>query len=229
MDYTPFNIATRDEPQGEYVMSGLGPYDYWAIEYGYKPIDAANAEAERPELARIAARSTDPQLTFATDEDADAGPDGMDPEVNRFDLGNDPLAYYRKRFALSRELWDRLQNRPMRPDESYLVVRRNLERGFNEIARAAPLIAKYVGGVRTSRNHVAPAGPTRDVAFDSGGALYVPVDAARQKQALALLAQVLGATDHLEDDLGCGVDENLPLDACVFHAMLRFVVQCSVA
>ena len=51
MDYTPFNIATRDEHQGEYVMSGLGPYDYWAIEYAYKSIDAATPDAERPELS----------------------------------------------------------------------------------------------------------------------------------------------------------------------------------
>ncbi|MEO8937960.1 MAG: zinc-dependent metalloprotease [Burkholderiaceae bacterium] len=195
MDYTPFNIATHDEHQGEYVMSGLGPYDYWAIEYAYKTIDAATSDAERPELSRIAARSTEPALTFATDEDADAGPDGMDPEVNRFDLGSDPLVYYRKRFALSRELWDRLQSRPMASDQSYLVVRRNFERGFNEIGRAAPLIAKYVGGVKTSRNHVALVATPQNVSLDSGGALYVPVDAARQKQALDLLATQLFSID----------------------------------
>ncbi len=201
MDYTPFNIATRDEHQGEYVMSGLGPYDYWAIEYAYKTIDAATPDAERPALSKIAARSGEPMLAFATDEDADAGPDGMDPEVNRFDLGSDPLFYYRKRFALSRELWDRLQTRSMKPDESYVVIRRNLERGFNEIARAVPLIAKYVGGVRTSRNHAAAAGgPDQQVSLQSGGALFVPVDAVRQKQALTLLATQLFAVDSFRFD-----------------------------
>jgi hypothetical protein len=77
----------------------------------------------------------------------------------------------------------------MQPDESYVVLRRNLERGFNEIGRAAPLIAKYVGGVHTTRNHAA---------IDAGetvGALYVPVDAARQKQALDLLATQLFSVD----------------------------------
>ncbi len=195
MDYTPFNIAARDEVQGEYVMSGLGPYDYWAIEYAYKPIDAVSPESERKELSRIAARGIEPALTFATDEDADAGPDGADPEINRFDLGSDPLAYYRKRFALSRELWDRLQTRAMKPDENYLVLRRNVERGFNEIKRAAPLIAKYVGGMRTSRNHVAFATTDNRVALASGGALHVPIDAARQKQALDLLATQLFSVD----------------------------------
>ena len=33
MDYNAFNVALDKEPQGEYVMSTLGPYDYWAVEY----------------------------------------------------------------------------------------------------------------------------------------------------------------------------------------------------
>ena len=200
MDYTPFNIALQNEKQGEYVMSGLGPYDYWAIEYAYKPLDDSLPGGEALALARIAARSTEPQLAFATDEDADAGPDGADPQVNRFDLGADPLAFYRKRFALSRELWDRLQTRTMKSDESYLVLRRNVERGFNEIGRAAPLIAKYVGGLYTSRDHAIDAGAkvtagTRSAGTNYGRALYVPVESARQKGALDLLATQLFSVD----------------------------------
>ena len=57
MDYTPFNIAVKGEAQGEYVMSTLGPYDYWAIDYAYRQIDPA---AEKAELAKIADRSTEP-------------------------------------------------------------------------------------------------------------------------------------------------------------------------
>ena len=49
MDYNAFNIALDKEKQGEYVMSTLGPYDYWAIEYAYKVIPAAE---EKAELAR---------------------------------------------------------------------------------------------------------------------------------------------------------------------------------
>ena len=74
MDYTPLNIALQNERQGEYVMSGLGPYDYWAIEYGYKPLAVKQPGGEGAALARIAARNTEPELAFATDEDVDAGP-----------------------------------------------------------------------------------------------------------------------------------------------------------
>ena len=38
MDYNAINLALQDEPQGDYVMHSIGPYDYWAIEYAYKPI-----------------------------------------------------------------------------------------------------------------------------------------------------------------------------------------------
>jgi hypothetical protein len=55
MDYNAWNIALAKEQQGEYVMSTIGPYDYWAIEYAYKPIAP---EGEAKELAKIAARTS---------------------------------------------------------------------------------------------------------------------------------------------------------------------------
>ena len=173
MDYTPFNLATNGEKQAEYVMSTLGPYDYWAIEYGYKPIEAGK---EKEELARIASRSTEPLLAFATDEEAISQFGGMDPEVNQFDLGADPLEYYKKRMKLSRELWDRLQTMKLKDGESYDRLTRSFTAGFSQLARVAPLAAKYVGGVKMVRDH---AGTNRPV--------FEPTSAARQREALSLI------------------------------------------
>ena len=39
MDYSPINIAPKGKKQGDYYTTTIGPYDYWAIEYAYKPID----------------------------------------------------------------------------------------------------------------------------------------------------------------------------------------------
>src|SRR5262249_23752465 len=39
MDYNPINLAPRGRRQGDYISTTLGPYDYWAIEYAYKPVD----------------------------------------------------------------------------------------------------------------------------------------------------------------------------------------------
>ena len=38
MEYNAINIALPGERQGAYGMTTLGPYDYWAIEYGYKEL-----------------------------------------------------------------------------------------------------------------------------------------------------------------------------------------------
>lgn len=183
MDYNAFNLATVGERQGEYVMSTIGPYDYWAIEYAYKPIAP---EQEKDELARIAARSKEPELAFANDIDAGFGGagEGMDPEVNRRDLGADPLEFAVRRLKLSRELWDRLQTRTLKPGESYDVLRRNLIAGLNQVGLATNVSAKHIGGVVYVRDH---AGSGRDP--------FTPVPADKQRAALKLLADGLFSVD----------------------------------
>ncbi|MBK8321384.1 MAG: zinc-dependent metalloprotease [Betaproteobacteria bacterium] len=178
MDYTPFNLAVKGEKQGEYSQSTLGPYDYWAVEYAYKEVPA---EREKEELARIAARSTEPLLAFANDYDAGSGPYlGIDPEVNLFDLGSDPLAFYKRRLTLSRELWDRLQSMTLATGESYERYTRSFANGFAQLARVAPLAAKYVGGVKMVRDRAGTGRP-----------LYEPTPVAKQREALAMITNDL--------------------------------------
>lgn len=176
MDYVPFNLATKGEPQGEYVMSSLGPYDYWAIEYAYKPVEV---DKEKEELARIASRSTEPLLAYGTDEDS-MGTLVSDPDVNVFDLGSDPLAYIQKRLTISRELWDRLQTRQLKTGDSYESLRRSFEYGFGQFARTMPVATKFVGGTTFLRDHAG-----------TGRATYTPIAAERQRQALKLVSDSL--------------------------------------
>jgi hypothetical protein len=178
MEYNPWNIALTGERQGAFHMHTLGPYDYWAIEYGYKPL-AAESEAE--ELARIAVRSTERELAFAMDDSIYAS--GLDPDINTFDLGEDPLAHARRRLALVRELWERTEKRELKPGESYSVLRRNLTRGLVDARRAVQHATKYIGGLSLLRDHAG-----------TGRAPMNPVPVAKQRAALAMLAaDVFGA------------------------------------
>ena len=179
MEYNPWNIATKGETQGEYQMSTLGPYDYWAIEYGYKPVDAAQ---EAVELDRIASRSSEPLLAYSTDEDVAFF--AIDPAVNQGDLGSDPLAYARKRLALVRELWLRTEKMQLKPGDSYSVLRRNFTRGLNEAGQGAIYAARYIGGLTTLRDHVG-----------SGRQPFEPVDATKQRAALDLIAREIFSAD----------------------------------
>jgi hypothetical protein len=163
------------------VMNTLGEYDYWAIEYGYREIAPAD---EAKVLAQIASRAREPQLAFATDEDAGYGPmGGVDPLINRFDLGNDPLAYYKHRMQLSKELWRRIERMQLADGESYERLTRSFMSGFRALSNVAPLAAKYVGGVLTRRDRA------------GGLPLAEPVPAARQQEALNLISRDFFQTD----------------------------------
>lgn len=182
MDYNALNIATQGEKQGEYVMSTLGPYDYWAIEYAYRPLDEAS---ERQELNKIAARSIEPQLAYGTDEDAHGFM--SDPAVNLFDLGDDPLSFLQRRLLLSRELWDRLQSRQLKVGESYESLRRSFDYGFFQLARTLPIVGKHIGGITYLRDH-----------FGTGRNTFAPVPVARQRAALTILTNQLFKPDSFK-------------------------------
>jgi hypothetical protein len=181
MEYNARNIALAGKKQGDFSMGVLGPYDYWAIEYGYKPIAP---EDEAKELSRIAARSNEPLLAYATDYDAG---DGMDPEVNTGDLGQDTLVFAAQRLELARELWTRWQDRTLAPDESYVPLRRNVSRGLTTVGQVSMMAAKYVGGVRMLRDHAgSPRSPLE------------PIPAARQREALKLVQTGLFSTESFK-------------------------------
>ncbi|MGH6610800.1 MAG: zinc-dependent metalloprotease, partial [Burkholderiaceae bacterium] len=181
MEYTPVNIALRGEKQGAYFTPTLGAYDYWALEYAYKPFAA---EQENAELQKIAARASEPQLAFATDEDIGVA---IDPMVNQSDLGSDPLAFFKRRMKLSQELWQRLEQRPMASGESYSVLRRRFLTGFTQMGYAMGTAAKYVGGSERVNDH---AGSARMP--------ITPIDAAKQREALTLIADGLLRTDSFK-------------------------------
>lgn len=185
MDYNAYNLAPAGQPQGAIVNTTLGPYDHWAIEYAYRPFAA---EEEAQGLARIAARSREPELAYADDYDAGGlgGIESFDPLANRFDLGDDPLTYYERRLVLSQELWQRLQTREPREGEDPLRARRALLSGFGPLRSAADLAAKYVGGMVQVRDLPGPqARPT-----------YTPVAAAEQRRALTFLTRHLFSEDN---------------------------------
>ncbi|MDE2160701.1 MAG: zinc-dependent metalloprotease, partial [Burkholderiales bacterium] len=184
MDYNAFNLPLDGEPKSEYNMVTLGPYDYWAIEYGYKPLTPGH---EKAELEAIAERSrTDPRLAFADDGDAGGygGQAGIDPLVNRFDLGNDPLAWYERRLELTRELWQRVEQRKPQAGDDPERARRSVLEGLRQLRNIPELAAKYVGGMNTSRD--VPG---------SGKPVYVPVDPAQQRAALRFLTSGIFAVD----------------------------------
>ena len=179
MDYAPVNIAPKGVPQGDYFSTTIGPYDYWAIEYGYKPIAASSPEGELKELRKIASRSTEPELTYATDEDTDSF--DPDPYSNRFDLGKDPLAYAKRQTEIIDELWrGKLIERVVPEGRGYQRARRIFDLLMRQYRSALYLASRYIGGVDVHRNHKGDPNERPPMRV---------VSPAKQKEALAFLNQ----------------------------------------
>lgn len=177
MDYNPTNIVPSDWRQGDYYTTTLGPYDYWAIEYGYKPL-SGGTDGEVKELQKIASRSGDPKHRYATDEDT-VGSD-PDPESNRFDLGDDALEYAKMRAKVVEEIIPTLVDRTTEEGEDYTQVRRAFNILLSQHGQAMFFAARYVGGLHTSRSHKGDEDAPPPVAV---------VEAERQREALKLLEE----------------------------------------
>ena len=196
MEYAAINLAAPGTPRDQLPApfnTTLGPYDYWAIEYAYKPL---SAQSEQAELEKIASRSAEPALAYGTDEDNFIG---VDPESLQFDLGADAVAFAKKRVAIARDLLARQESRELPAGQDYSVLRRSVSFALRDMGRAAGILTRQIGGVRTLRDH---AGSGRDP--------LQPVPATDQRAALDLLASRFLSADSFA--LSPALQRKLALD-----------------
>jgi hypothetical protein len=175
MDYSPSNIVPKGWKQGDYYSTTIGPYDYWAIEYGYKQF-SGGTNGELSELKKIASKSGEPALAFATDEDT-RGTD-PDPDSNRFDLGSDPLQYAQVRLDLVKELIPGLVDRLTKEGDDYTQARRAFNVLIAQYGQSTFFVSRYIGGLETSRSHKGDKNGKPPVTL---------VDAKLQRDALKML------------------------------------------
>jgi hypothetical protein len=176
MDYNAINIAPKGVKQGDYFSTTLGPYDYWAIAYAYKPL-SGGTEGEYEKLQEIARESAKPGHDYSTDEDMYSS---SDPLVNVWDLGADPMKFAQDRITLAEELLKGLAERVVEKGEGYQKARQAFNILLQQYGNGAHLIANYIGGEHMHRDH-------RD---DPGGRdPFIPVKADKQREALRFLQE----------------------------------------
>ncbi|WP_340105071.1 zinc-dependent metalloprotease [Rhodohalobacter sp. 8-1] len=189
MDYSSVNVASDRSRQGHYYDTKPGPYDVWAIEFGYSPaLDDPEAEKER--LNAIAARSTDSELAFGNDADDMRSPGkAIDPRVMVGDMSADPIAYGIDRIHMAENLMDGLIEKfsvegqsyqPMRDAYMALMAARRTQTG---------VISRYVGGVYKDRAFVGQEG---------GRMPFTPVEVEKQREAMNSLSEHLFAPDAFD-------------------------------
>lgn len=187
MDYSSVNINPDRENQGRYFDIKPGPYDIWAIEFGYSPAQE-DPEAEAARLEEILARSTDPALAFGNDADDMRAPGrGIDPRVMIGDMSSDPLEYGRQRIEMVRGLMDGIVEKyGAREGQSYQELRNAFMMMMGQYRVHTGVMTRQVGGVYRDRSFIGQDGATTP---------FIPVAAERQMEAMDLLSRYLFAPD----------------------------------
>ena len=232
MEYAPINLNSADEPRDRYgsaFSDTLGPYDYWAIEYAYRPLPAGTtAEAEKAALEKIASRSAEPLLAYGTDEDNFLG---IDPESLQFDLGSDVIAFASKRIAIAQDLLKRQETRQLRPDQEYNVLKRSVtlraaRRGPRR-ERAGAADRRRAHGARRTRHRPRPADAGADHRAARGARPHHR-QPARRRQPARVAGAAATARRRLQRALrgaaqrrGLGADRLLAVGAGARHAARR--------
>ena len=189
MDYPAINIALDKNKQGDYYTTKAGPYDLWAIEYGYRQF---TAEEEAAGLNKILSRSTEPQLVFGNDGDDMRAPgSGIDPRINVNDFTNDAIAYAEDRFKIVNNLMGKLVSKYSKPGKSYAELRTRYGSLLTQRRNMIMAVSRYIGGVYIDRSFPEQKSTAKP---------YTPTPVAVQKKAMATLGKYVFAPNVCDQD-----------------------------
>ena len=178
MDYARFNYIAQPEDGialGDLVPK-VGPYDRYAVMWGYKPIDGARTpedeKATLDEWARLQDKT--PWFRFASD----AGAGGADPGEQSEAIGDaDAVKSTTLGFKNIARVMKLVENAATQNKLSdYSLLRQAYGEVIGQWATEANHVAKIVGG-----------SDKQEKAVSQAGAVFTPVPRARQKAAVKFL------------------------------------------
>jgi hypothetical protein len=141
MDYLPVNFNFESgQIQGDWSMIGVGPYDMWAIQYGY--------ELDEKKLPDILKRVAEPELVYATDEDTN----GPDPLAQRYDFSKDPLDFAANQLRLANHHRQRILSDFVKEGDSWAKARRGYEITLRMQTSATSMMSQWIGGALVNRD-----------------------------------------------------------------------------
>tara|TARA_B100001564_G_scaffold320076_1_gene297768 strand:+ start:13300 stop:15837 length:2538 start_codon:yes stop_codon:yes gene_type:complete len=185
MDYAGINLTPDRSKQGQFYDMALGPYDVWAVQYGYTPF---NSDAEMNELL---SRSTEPELIFGNDADDMRSPGkAIDPRVMTGDLSNDQISYSIDRFNIVNDMMKKIKSKFNNEGDTYEDLRRAYYTLNSQAARAGDVVSRFIGGVYVDRSTIGQPGGTKP---------YTPVPEKDQRRAMQTLNTYIfspNAFDH---------------------------------
>jgi hypothetical protein len=184
MDYARFNYVAQPEDNipVEDLVPGIGPYDIWAIKWGYAPITGAKtADDEKPTLDRWAhEQDTTPWYRFSTATAAGSDPGELTEAIGDADAIKSTAAGLKNLQRVAKML---LPATTAKTGEPYDDLSELYGRMLGQWTVEMNHVAAIVGGFNTQEKYVG-----------QDGLIFTPVSKARQKQAVSFLNENTFAT-----------------------------------
>ena len=168
MDYGRFNYVAQPE-DGANLIPKIGPYDYFAVEWGYKQYADEDAEAEAL-AALVAKQKDDPVLRFGSADPSE------DPTRQTEDLGSDTIVATELGMRNIDRIADFLVKACCKEGEDYELLQNMYEQLIRQRARELNHVAAMVGGFENINLY-----------FGDAEARFHPIDYDKQRSAVQLL------------------------------------------
>ncbi len=149
MAYGRFNYVAQPGDNVKQTIPVVAPYDYFAIEWGYKNIPGAkSAEEERPTLDKWASRQiNEPFLRFGGED----GPASVDPTVKTENIGDDSIEATKLGLLNLDRVLDRMVDATTNLGEDYSLLDDTYKAVLTHRRNWFNAVALNVGGVVESR------------------------------------------------------------------------------
>ncbi|MBA2290982.1 MAG: zinc-dependent metalloprotease [Gemmatimonadales bacterium] len=178
MDYARFNYVAQPGDGAVAMNPGIGVYDKYSIEWGYRPIPSARTpDGEKKTLDQwIRAHDGDPMYRFGD-------PSGTDPGSQTEDLGDNSVKASEYGVANLKRIMPELMKYSYREGADYSQLREMYLQVGTQWNRYMGHVLTNIGGVDWTRRNV-----------DQPGAAYTSVARERQRDAVQFLTvQALNA------------------------------------
>ena len=189
MDYARFNYVAQPGDGDVALMPNIGPYDKYAIMWGYKPIPGKDAKAEKEILDQwILEKADDPMYRFGRQQSGGV----IDPSSQTEDLGDDSMKASAYGIENLKRIVPNLIEWTAEDGKDY----EDLEDLY---AQVVGQYSRYMGHVTANIGGVYEFYKT----YDQDGAVYVHTPRDKQERAMKFLNEQLFETPEwmLDEDI----------------------------
>ncbi|MEM8966666.1 MAG: zinc-dependent metalloprotease [Bacteroidota bacterium] len=170
MDYARFNYIAQPEDGDVDLHPKIGPYDFWSIEYGYKPLLDTETPGEEHKILHgwVKEKAGDPLYRYGQQRF-----NPQDPTAQTEDLGDDAVKASEYGIANLKRILPKIMEWSAQEGEDYDDLEELYGQILAQLGRYTRHVGTYVGGVYEYRK-----------TSDEDGIVFSPV--AKEKQSAAI-------------------------------------------